>query len=372
MRKTERCLLNVLISLDSGLCNPSPPFAITSIVRVHPGCMRLKLSRSNKLQLFVYLLALVRIFVQLGNSRTSSFSHSSVLSSRSMPRSQCKKVCKQPSIIDSELDAHFSASDTGSESDNSTFFNATTIVPQKRSHQKHRKKSPVPAAVPTVLPVVPTAVPTTVPTPDAILFTYVSTIFSAADMEKAVSKWTPRSLSFQLQSNEPWDTVKAQILVRISTALNPPILDFAHYRVVVSIPRIISKPGMPLASESDYAILLQRTSGKGKNGILVALTIIQIDTGVDKENIAPPADTTSAGKSKSKKDIDALPGNKKKLGHIMALQERWRCEKKQGSCFGAYCYIDTDCTHLPLNHDRIDVWAMSMVSLVHPCHPAMC
>ena len=161
-----------------------------------------------------------------------------------MTRSRHKKVHKQPSIIDSELDARFSASDTSSESDNSTFSDATTIVPQKRSCEKPRKKSPVPTTV-------PAAVPTTVPAPDSILFTYVSTIFSVADMEKAVSKRTPRSLSFQLRSDKPWDTVKAQILVRISTALNPPILDYAHYRVVLSIPCIISKPGMPFASEID-------------------------------------------------------------------------------------------------------------------------
>jgi len=167
-------------------------------------------------------------------------------------------------------------------------------------------------------------VSTSVPALDSILFTYISTIFSVVDTEKAVSRQILRSLSFQLQSNKPWDTVKAQILIRISTALNLPVLDFTYYQVVLSIPCIISKPGMPFASKADYTILLQRMSGKGKNGILVALTIIQIDTRVDKENVAPPADaiTSSAGKSKFKKDVNTLPGNKKKMGNIMASQER--------------------------------------------------
>jgi hypothetical protein len=56
--------------------------------------------------------------------------------------------------------------------------------------------------------------------------------------------------------------LKAQILTKISTALNPSIIEFTDYEIMFYITRIISKPGIPLATEVNYSLLQQKASGK--------------------------------------------------------------------------------------------------------------
>jgi hypothetical protein len=46
----------------------------------------------------------------------------------------------------------------------------------------------------------------------------------------------------------------------------------------------------------------------------------------------------------------------------MALCEDWKCSKKDGQCPGIQGYKDPETgEHLPLNHERFNVWALDMV-----------
>jgi hypothetical protein len=193
---------------------------------------------------------------------------------------------------------------------------------------------------------------------------YVTTIFSTAEMTKAVNKRVPKNASVQLQTDEPWDTFKAQLLVKITDALNPKTIDLANYNAMACISRIISKPGAPLNTEDEYTMFINRlTSSKAKDGVLANVTITQLNDGSNKENI--PDKNASQSKKKSK-DPELLPGNAKKTLNIQALQAHWGCLKKQANCFSKHCYIFDDGVHLPLNNGSFECWALSMVRRPHP------
>ncbi|KAG1720312.1 uncharacterized protein EDB91DRAFT_1088882 [Suillus paluster] len=65
---------------------------------------------------------------------------------------------------------------------------------------------------------------------------YIITVFSAAEMKKAKTKYEPISASVNLNSDEPWDTLKAQVLVKISNAIKPRVLNFDDYALTYQIP----------------------------------------------------------------------------------------------------------------------------------------
>ena len=129
--------------------------------------------------------------------------------------------------------------------------------------------------------------------------TYILSIFAASEVKKAVAKRVAKNYSVQLGLDELWDTVKAQLLVKISMALNPPVLDFAHYDVMFHIPHVLPKPGMSLAGEDDYEFLLQCAHSVKNNTLIINLSITKIAAPADKENI-PEADGVDKTKSKKK------------------------------------------------------------------------
>ena len=97
-------------------------------------------------------------------------------------------------------------------------------------------------------------------------------------MKKAVAKCCPKMLSLQLTTDEPWDTVTAQLLVKISQALNLKGFDYSNYTVMCFIPCILPKPGTPLQSDDDYSKCM---SGKEQ-----AISVV-ITENADKENKDP-------------------------------------------------------------------------------------
>ena len=54
--------------------------------------------------------------------------------------------------------------------------------------------------------------------------TCLISILSAKEASKLVSKCTPIIVSLELEDKEPWDTIKAQLLMKIDTALSPSVL----------------------------------------------------------------------------------------------------------------------------------------------------
>jgi hypothetical protein len=271
-----------------------------------------------------------------------------------------KRRYRPPSVITSDVDRRFSPSESDSDSSNQSHKSniSAVVLPKKRPRKATPPRVPPPAIAPA-----PNNAPA-IPTVKAINVHYVTSIFSTAEMKKTLNKRVPKNASFQLQTDEPWDTFKVQLLVRITDALNPTTIDLANYNIMACISRIITKPGAPLNTEDEFTMFVHRlTSSKAKDGVLANVTITQLDDGNDKENI-PEKD---AGQSKKKsKDSDLLPGNFKKTSNVQALQERWVCQKKQPNCLGKYCFVFDDGTHLPLSNACLECWAFSMVRCPHP------
>jgi hypothetical protein len=185
-------------------------------------------------------------------------------------------------------------------------------------------------------------------------------VFSADEMKKVQSKRVAKSYTLQLDTDESWDPMQAQLLSKIDKALQPRPLDFTLFDVSFSIPHIVPKPGMPLETEASYSILLQRVC-KAKEPPIISISICQKSVAGQQEDL----DNASNGKGKKKpRDPATLPGNVKKNENMKALRERWLCPKKQVSCLGMHCFINEDegGTHLPFSHERLDCWAAAMVS----------
>ena len=137
-------------------------------------------------------------------------------------------------------------------------------------------------------------------------------------MKKCSAKRTSKTFTFQLDSSECWDTIKAQMLAKIDAAIEPRPLDFTLFDIKFIIPRIVSKPGIPLSSENDYLILLQHVC-KPKNTPIVSIVIIQSQADGEKENL-PAAEPGTGDKVKKKRDPATLPSNVKKNANIQLLQ----------------------------------------------------
>ena len=253
-----------------------------------------------------------------------------------------KKQHRQPSIIDSDLDHCYSNSGSGSDSDSTQASRDSDIVVQEPIvvPQKHAKAC---ATAPhTPIP------PPTVNVSQTINFAV--SVFSSDKMKKVTSKHVPKCLSFQLHTDEPWDTLKAQLLVKVSDALgDTAIRDFSKYNFIVSILCIVSKPGISLTSENDYDLLFAKIkAGKVKDPILANVTITQLN-GVENGSAA-----NKKAKKEGTKDRDILPGNVEKTNNIQMLQQRWKCNKQQNNCIGVYCYINSEGNHVSLSHQRLD------------------
>jgi hypothetical protein len=125
--------------------------------------------------------------------------------------------------------------------------------------------------------------PTDEPGP-TVKINYILTVFSASEMAKIVSKRHAKTVSLSLNTSEPWDTVMAQLFVKIDFMLKPhvPTIDFTGYDVMCTIPRVLAKPGISLTCEADYTMLLDRIS-KIKSP-LVNVSFEAVTAGSDKEN----------------------------------------------------------------------------------------
>lgn len=117
-----------------------------------------------------------------------------------------------------------------------------------------------------------------------------------------VSKRQPVNTSLELSSAEPWDTVKAQLLVKIDNALSPPLLNFDGYTTMFYIPRLLAKPGIPLTTDENYASLLLRVMGSSSKMPTVNITIEEKKSSANKENMVgqEPDPKGESGKQKKK------------------------------------------------------------------------
>ncbi|KAF9236590.1 hypothetical protein BU15DRAFT_63859 [Melanogaster broomeanus] len=82
---------------------------------------------------------------------------------------------------------------------------------------------------------------------------------AASELKKPTTKQVSKSASFEFHhGDEPWDTLKAQILAKVSYLLSPDKIDFKDYDVSFYIPRVLPKPGLPLSCEDNFKTQLSR------------------------------------------------------------------------------------------------------------------
>jgi len=113
---------------------------------------------------------------------------------------------------------------------------------------------------------------------------YILSITTAIEMKKPVSRRTTKSQSLQLSSDNEWDTVKAQILQKISVSSPSKAVDFNNYNFMFHIPRVVSKPGAPLTNAPEYAFMIENAI-KAKTPMVNLNIIENTQAGEsDKEN----------------------------------------------------------------------------------------
>ncbi|KIK82231.1 hypothetical protein PAXRUDRAFT_70618, partial [Paxillus rubicundulus Ve08.2h10] len=179
------------------------------------------------------------------------------------------------------------------------------------------------------------------------------------EMKKVKTKCEAKNASIDLFLDEPWDTLKAQILAKISASLAPHQLNYEHYTVTYHNNRILPKPGLTITTQADFDGMVKRVKGLATKMPVVNLTVVQDVTDPQQEEKENESDT-DAPKSKSKKRVSGTFLDKK-LKNIQLLRTRWTCLKTDSACASTHCYVFPGTKeHLLLNHERIDCWAAAM------------
>jgi hypothetical protein len=67
----------------------------------------------------------------------------------------------------------------------------------------------------------------------------------------------PKNTSLQLGHDKPWETLKAQLLMKISNILKPAKLEFDNYGFSSTVPHVHTKP-TSLDDETSYTFMVDR------------------------------------------------------------------------------------------------------------------
>ncbi len=152
--------------------------------------------------------------------------------------------------------------------------------------------------------------------------TYILSIISHLEGKKTVSEHIPVGWQLELQSDKPWDTLQAQILIQIDSALHPSKIQFSDYNISFTIAHTVSQP-LPMNSVANYSFLVLQAT-KGKSVVTVKITCEQMEGGVRDHSmvlheymLTDMQMPTKNGKNKENEDnrndrYDDESGNKKK------------------------------------------------------------
>jgi len=83
-------------------------------------------------------------------------------------------------------------------------------------------------------------------------------IFPASESTKEMKKCRGHNSYLKLNSNIPFDTWKAQLLVKIDEKMKPDRISYEDYEVSFMIPRV-SPQLLSIVNEDDYNLLCERT-----------------------------------------------------------------------------------------------------------------
>ena len=107
------------------------------------------------------------------------------------------------------------------------------------------------------------------PGPQKLIFNI--SLFPAAQIKKDIKKHKGKNTYLKLDSNEPFDMWKAQLLTKIDKVLAPSVLDINLYDVSFAVPHFQPSPIM-ITQVDDYDLMLDRIQ---KNKDLTASVFVQ-------------------------------------------------------------------------------------------------
>ncbi|KIK77414.1 hypothetical protein PAXRUDRAFT_96415, partial [Paxillus rubicundulus Ve08.2h10] len=108
------------------------------------------------------------------------------------------------------------------------------------------------------------------------IITFIIGAMAASELKKPATKRVSKSASFEFHhGDEPWDTLKAQILAKISYLLSPDKVDFKDYDVSFYIPRILPKLGLPLSCEDNFKTLSSQVEKMSSHAPTINIVVQQ-------------------------------------------------------------------------------------------------
>ncbi|KAJ7769664.1 hypothetical protein DFH07DRAFT_938223 [Mycena maculata] len=187
--------------------------------------------------------------------------------------------------------------------------------------------------------------------------------------EKPAAKKPTKTAIFTLHNSEPFNTLKAQILVRIASALHPAQEDYNDYNITFTVPRQVTDP-VTLDSDETYTHLVGHALKINSTPCAKIVVEAKEDRAGNKENDAIEIDDESGDKTKRKgrpktripNAQQILPGNIALNEKIGILRARWQCPTPGGPCGSEHCFVQPDMSeHFPLSNAHFESWGSAML-----------
>ncbi|KAG2065185.1 hypothetical protein BDR04DRAFT_1122038 [Suillus decipiens] len=195
------------------------------------------------------------------------------------------------------------------------------------------------------------------------------------EMKKPKTKRSKETAIIKLYQDEPFDTLKAQILKCISESLKPKKLNYDNYKIMFTILCHQTAP-LSLKKTAEYEHLVEcavrmktpavklliealkdQTSKKWKNGDAEGDDVKASDSDTSQSSGSDSDSQKGKKKKKKKKLVKELPLNIELSAQIKLLQNCYTCNKP-GCLTSGYCYILPDNNaHFTLSHWHLNIHA---------------
>ncbi|KAG1884553.1 hypothetical protein F4604DRAFT_1918984 [Suillus subluteus] len=219
------------------------------------------------------------------------------------------------------------------------------------------------------------------PAPQNAMISYSLVMYSFEQMKKPKTKRSEETAIIKLYQDEPFDTLKAQILKCISESLKPKKLDYDDYKIMFTVLRHQTAP-LSLKKTAEYEHLVECAVRMKTPAVKLLIEALKDQTASKKRKNGDPegdgakasdSDTSQSSgsnsdsqkgkkKKKKKKLVKELPLNIELSAQIKLLQNRYTCNKP-GCLTSGYCYILLDNNaHFTLSHQHLSVWAAALAA----------
>ncbi|KAG2069985.1 hypothetical protein BDR04DRAFT_1201343 [Suillus decipiens] len=218
--------------------------------------------------------------------------------------------------------------------------------------------------------------------PLVVSISYTLIMFSYTEMKKPKVKRSGEPAIIKLSNNEPFDTLKAQILKCISEALKPKKLAYNDYKITFTVAQHQTS-SLSLKKQSEYDHMLECVLKiKAPAAKIIVEALKKPDPLMPKKkrkhgnDLSGDSDASQGTDSESnsntrkkkkkkvreKKDPSELPLNIELLAQMKLLQNQYACNKP-GCLSSGYCYILPDnSAHFTHSHWHISVWAAALAA----------